>query len=148
MPGPHDQPRPVLLYDGSCRFCIAGKTRLLRLAAPGSITPVNSKDPGALARYPQVSDAAANRALQLVHPDGRVDSGAAAICSVLETRPAWRTLTWLYRVPGIRQLTDALYAVIARNRYRIAGRAGAGSPCDSGACEAPPADAGARGSQA
>lgn len=130
---PHTAPL-VVLYDGECRFCTAGAARLARLARPGALQMVSSKDPDQLARFPQVTQAAANRALQLVTPNGRVYSGAAAIAAALNTRPAWRLVTWLYRVPGIRQLTDALYALVAANRYRIAGRL---DPCDSGTCPTP-----------
>jgi predicted DCC family thiol-disulfide oxidoreductase YuxK len=131
---PRPSPSLVVLYDGECRFCIAGAARLARLAAPGALELASSKDPSQLARFPQVTQAAANRELQVVGPDGHVFSGAAAIAAALNTRPAWRAITWLYRVPGIHALTNALYALVAANRYRIAGRA---APCDSGACGLP-----------
>lgn len=127
--------RPLaLLYDGTCRFCTAGQARLTRLAKPGAIQPVNGKDPAELARYPQVTAAAADRALQLVSPDGDVAQGAEAVARALNTRPIWKLVTWIYWVPFIHQIIDALYVVVAKNRYRIAGKM---SPCESGTCALP-----------
>lgn len=129
-----DSARLCLLYDGECRFCTDGTARLARLARPGSLELVNLKDPAQIARFPQITPAAADRGLQLVEPSGRVHSGAAAVVAALNTRPIWRLFTWPYAIPGIRHLNDALYALVARNRYRIAGRV---STCDSGACKTP-----------
>ena len=135
MPWHATPERPLaLLYDGTCRFCTAGQARLMRFARPGLITPVNSKDPAELARFPQVTAAAANRALQLVSHDGDLAQGAEAIARALNTRPAWKLVTWIYWVPILRQVFDGMYAFVAKNRYRIAGRV---SPCEGGACELP-----------
>jgi predicted DCC family thiol-disulfide oxidoreductase YuxK len=69
--------------------------------------------------------------MQLVSADGEIATGAEAVNRALATRPAWRLVTWVYWVPGIKQGSDWMYRVVARNRYRIMGKAGA---CESGAC--------------
>ena len=74
------------------------------------------------------------RAMQLVKPDGRVYSGFEAVVRTVATR---RVLGWIaygYYVPGIRQLCDWIYSIIARNRYRIAGKAVAAGECADGSC--------------
>jgi predicted DCC family thiol-disulfide oxidoreductase YuxK len=123
-----------LLYDGSCKFCIAGSERLARLAAPGVVKRVSSNDEEEMARFPASVREGIGGALQLVSADGEIASGAAAVNRVLATRRVWRLITWLYWVPGIRQVTDVLYKVVARNRYRIMGKADA---CETGACPMP-----------
>lgn len=126
--------RPMhLLYDGSCRFCTAGSERLVGMGAPGVIVRVSSKDEAGMARLPEAARAGIGGALQLVSPDGEVASGAEAVNRVLATRTLWRLITWLYWVPGIRQITDAMYRAVARNRYRVMGKVQA---CETGACEA------------
>jgi predicted DCC family thiol-disulfide oxidoreductase YuxK len=48
--------------------------------------------------------------------------GAAAIFEALAyTTPLLTPLRWLYHLPGIRQLADAIYAWVARNRGRMPG---------------------------
>ena len=130
--------RPLsLLYDGSCRFCIAGSARLARLAAPGVVRRVSSKDEAEMARFPASVREGIGGALQLVSADGEIASGAAAVSRVLATRRGWRLITWLYWVPGIRQVTDALYRVVARNRYRISRITGKQEACETGTCPMP-----------
>ena len=132
----HAAERLALIYDADCRLCIAGSARLISLARPGSIERVGSSDPSLASRFPQISPEMIRQAMQLIGSDGRVYSGAAAVAQALSTRPAWRLVTWLYRVPGVRWAADAVYRWVARNRYRIMGRVGAcdSGTCDSGAC--------------
>jgi predicted DCC family thiol-disulfide oxidoreductase YuxK len=55
------------------------------------------------------------------HPDGRLTGGAAAVNDALRTVWWARPFAWLYRLPGIKQLEDALYRWVAKNRYRLPG---------------------------
>lgn len=127
--------RPLtLVYDGDCRFCTAGSDRLLGLAAPGAVRRMSNKDERDMASLPPAARAGITSSLQIVSPEGEVASGAAAVARTLNTRPVWRLITWLYWVPVVRQLTDWLYALIARHRYRIMGR---NDPCTTGACPRP-----------
>jgi predicted DCC family thiol-disulfide oxidoreductase YuxK len=56
-----------------------------------------------------------------VDKNGRLTGGAAAINQAL--RYCWwlRPFTYLYPLPGIRQLQDWVYRWIAKNRYRLPG---------------------------
>jgi predicted DCC family thiol-disulfide oxidoreductase YuxK len=48
---------------------------------------------------------------------------------VLERRlKVWKWFAWLYQIPELNSLCRAVYAWIARNRYRLAKR------CDDGSC--------------
>lgn len=129
--------RWLLLYDGDCRLCVGGSDRLVSLARPGLIELVNLRDRAALARHPAIPPDVDFSALRLVTPDGRMTSGAEAIALVLGTRRWWRLITWLYWVPGLRQLTDATYRWVARNRFRILGRVNPEHVCESGTCSLP-----------
>ena len=53
--------------------------------------------------------------------DGRLYGGAAAVNEAL--RLVWwaRPLTYLYRLPGIRQFEDKVYRWVADNRHRLPG---------------------------
>jgi len=66
----------------------------------------------------------------LITPQGEVLGGAAAVNGALKY--AWwaRPLTWLYAVPGLRQMEDAVYRWVARNRHRFPGVTPA---CEGGA---------------
>ena len=119
-----------LLFDGHCRLCTGGARRVLRLARPGAIELLDFQQQGALARFPGLSHAECMREMKLVTPEGRVYGGAEALVRALTTRAVLGSWAWLYYLPGLRQLADAAYVSIARNRYRFLGR----TDCASDAC--------------
>src|SRR5262249_38180212 len=67
-------------------------------------------------------------ALQYVDARGRVYAGAEAAVRAVGLRPLGK-LAYVYFVPGLRQLADAIYKVVARNRYKLAG-----TTCEDGTC--------------
>lgn len=72
--------------------------------------------------------------LHLVTPAGKVHSGVAAIVHALETVPLIGQIVLLYNLPGVRQLLDGLYEIVAAHRYRIMGKAIAAGECEGGMC--------------
>jgi len=123
--------RTVVLYDGLCKFCQAGMKRLLALAKPGVIEPVNFQETGALDRFPGISHEACMKQMYLVTPDGKVYGGFEAAVRALATRPILGRLAYVYYLPGIRFLCDLIYATIAKHRYRILGKE---EECSEGTC--------------
>ncbi len=113
----------VLLYDGHCRLCIAGARRLAGWGGPGAIELADFQDPGVLERFPDLTHGQCMQAMHLVEPQGRVFRAAEAVVAVLLTRG--RLFAWarLYYLPGLRTLVDRAYEWVARNRYRLMGRA-------------------------
>ena len=120
--------RPVLIYDGHCRLCEREATRLARWVG-GRVGLESYRDPGVIARYPGLTLEMCEQGLQLVMPDGRIVSGAEAAAAALRLRPPLAPLAWLYYLPGVRQLADAVYRVIVRNRFRLGGTACTGDEC-------------------
>ncbi len=118
----------VILFDGHCRLCSAAARKLDRLLGSQGTELRSFREEAGLAPFPGVAYERCEKAMQLVQADGRVVEGAEAIVRALGRR-VWGKLLYVYYVPGLRQLVDALYTVVARNRFRIAGRA-----CPDGAC--------------
>lgn len=119
---------PVLVYDGRCRFCVAS-VEWLRARVGDRIRYESFRDPGVLARHPEVTAEQCERGAQLIEPDGRVWSDAGAVLHALAARPVFAPVAWLYAVPGLRQLFEVGYRVVARNRMRLLGEV-----CAEGAC--------------
>lgn len=128
------QDRHVVLYDGHCNLCTAGARRLLKLAKRGAVDALDFQQPGVLERFPGVSYEACMREMQLITPDGQVVSGFEAAVQAAATRPVFGWLAYAYYLPGLRQLCDLLYRLIAANRYRILGRRVAAGECAGGTC--------------
>lgn len=116
---PTARPAPsVLLYDGACPFCRRASLRLLRWARPGAVVRRDFTQPGALDDCPGVTMQACLEAMHLVTPDGRVYRAFEAGVRVLMTRWWLRPIVAAYYLPGLRQLCEAIYRRIARNRTR------------------------------
>ena len=110
----------VILYDGVCIFC----SRWVRFVATRDtarrfrFTPIQSDYGAKLARTfgidPDDPDTNA-----LVH-GGEVLMKSDAALTVLSRLPGWSWVRVLFAVP--RPLRNAVYNLVARNRYRIFGK--------------------------
>ncbi|MCC7493042.1 MAG: DUF393 domain-containing protein [Fimbriimonadaceae bacterium] len=120
----NEAPRPTLLYDGTCRFCIASVARLRRLVGD-RFEAVPSGSAEAQQRYTQLGEAETERQMVLVVGD-QWHGGAAALAELLRLHPLLRLLSPWYYLPGLRQAADWVYRQIARRRH-----------CLGGACELP-----------
>jgi predicted DCC family thiol-disulfide oxidoreductase YuxK len=116
--------RPVLLYDGQCPFCATWIRRLERIARPGAFEALSYHDPSVPERFPGLQQADLEREMHLVEPHGRVTRGFEVAIRALRSRPVAGALTRIYYVPGLRQLLDSIYRLIARYRHRLPGRCG------------------------
>jgi predicted DCC family thiol-disulfide oxidoreductase YuxK len=121
----------VLLYDGDCRFCTSSAAALARRFGPARLETRDFQKEGVLAALPGVSYDACMRRMHLVFPDGRVYAGPEGFARLLATTPFVGWLAYLYYVPGIRQVAELVYALVAKHRYRVFGRTDA---CEDGTC--------------
>ena len=109
--------RPVLIYDGECRFCCFWVERW-RAWTKGAVEFVTSQEVIEMPRWEEIPREEFDRAVQLVLPDGRVLSGAAAAFGALERRWAW--LGMMFRgMPGMAGASEWAYGLVARNRVGI-----------------------------
>ncbi len=126
---------PIVLYDGHCVFCRRSKDQLRSLLRDDAVQYLSFRDEGVLNRFPGVTEEACELAMQFITPGGRVFAGAEAGARALVRRP-WFAFAWGYYLPGVRQLADAAYRWIARNRFGISGRS---SECNDEVCTIHPA---------
>jgi predicted DCC family thiol-disulfide oxidoreductase YuxK len=103
--------RPVLLYDGGCRFCRFAARMISRLDRDGRIAMLPFDDPAASRYLERVPVAEQTRSIHLAQRDGRVLSADAALAGLLDQ------LTPLPRVAS--RALGHLYEPVARRRDRI-----------------------------
>jgi predicted DCC family thiol-disulfide oxidoreductase YuxK len=135
-PKPKPEFKPVLIYDGRCRFCVAQADRLARWTG-GRVRLESFRDPGVIEKYPGLTAERCEEAIQLVMPNGRIAGGAEAIARALRLRPLLAPVGFLYEAPLLRPLLDWGYRVVARNRFRIGGSTDE-EPCGDEACRLHP----------
>ncbi|HLL55649.1 MAG TPA: DUF393 domain-containing protein [Myxococcaceae bacterium] len=120
--------KDVLLYDGHCRLCVGGAKAFKKLMPAEKVALRNFREPGVLEQYPQLTLERCEKGMQLIRPDGRHFEGAEAVVQGLRYR-WWGKAAFVYYVPGLRQLVNRVYGLIAKYRFKILGRT-----CDSEAC--------------
>ncbi|MGE3182164.1 MAG: thiol-disulfide oxidoreductase DCC family protein [Phycisphaerae bacterium] len=121
--------RPVVVYDGSCPFCLKQVARLNRRDRNNALEFLPKQTPGLSDRFPQLADMDFEKGLRFVTPDGSVSVGSDGVYEIARRVSLYRNFAWLYRVPGLHQLFRGLYAWVAKNRYKLAGS------CETGTCD-------------
>ena len=110
----------VLLFDGSCNFCTACVEflRLLDRRHRFQYLPFQAPD------VPQsygLTVAQCEQAAWAISPNGHIYRGAQAVCATLDAIIGLPFFLFLYRLPGIGQIEDKIYAWVAKNRRFLPG---------------------------
>ncbi len=121
----------TVLYDGDCRFCTRSAHGIQKRFGRARVALRNFQEPGALEPYPGVTHEAAMKKMHVVMADGRVYAGAEAFARIVASVPVVGWLAFAYYIPGVKQLADLGYALVAKYRYKLFGRTEA---CDGGTC--------------
>jgi predicted DCC family thiol-disulfide oxidoreductase YuxK len=112
--------RLAIIFDGSCDFCTRAVRWITALDWGRRITIAPFQDVAARTAaglsVPQCEAAA-----WAITPDVRRYPGAHAINLALAVALGYPLPVWFYRVPGVRQLQDSVYAWVVRNRHRLPG---------------------------
>ncbi|MGO9757418.1 MAG: lipase maturation factor family protein [Roseiarcus sp.] len=111
---PGAAPRPLLVYDGDCRFC-AYWARYWSELTGDRVEYRPYQD--VAARFPAISEEEFRRAVQFIAPDGRRASAAEASFLTLSHARGKGFWLALYRsLPGFAAVSELVYAFIAARR--------------------------------
>ncbi len=121
--------RDVVLYDGMCRFCRSQIAILRRLDLTGRLEFVSLHDPRVAHDFPEIPYDDLMREMYVVDRQGVAHGGARGLRVLSRRLPLLWPLAILLHLPFSQPLWNWLYAIIARNRYRIAGKCDEGGTC-------------------
>ena len=114
--------KDVVLYDGQCNFCRSQINILRRLDGRSRLEFVSLHDPEVEAKYPNLTYEQLMEQIWIVTPLGAQYGGAYAVRYLSSRLPILWPLAPLMYVPGSMRLWCFLYRLVAKYRYRIAGR--------------------------
>ena len=120
--------RDTVLYDGACRFCRGQIALLRRLDPTGRLAFTSLHDPSVGRDFPEIPPADLLTQMYVVDRQGLARGGAEAVRYLSRRLPLLWPVALPLHVPGSLPLWRSLYRLVARNRFRIAGR------CDEGTC--------------
>jgi len=106
--------KPVLLYDGDCRFCAMWIERWRQCAGDGvEFLPFQS--PESALRFPELPRERLESAVHFIATDGSVSQGAAAVFQSIAGGNC--IPLWLYRnAPGFGACSEFVYRRVANHR--------------------------------
>jgi predicted DCC family thiol-disulfide oxidoreductase YuxK len=108
--------KPLLIFDGECRFCRQCVGHWRRLAG-GAVDYQPFQEPVLAVQYPEIPRSQYEAAAQLIVPDGRVYSGAEAVFRSLAYDPRRRWLARRYdSSPLFARLCEWAYRFVSRHR--------------------------------
>ncbi len=128
MQTPQAGTRVWLLYDGDCALCQRWCDWAQRRGAGESITFTPCQSATELRSRADITDDECARFAILIEEAAdstlTVRRAAEAVNAVLAILPGRRNFLWrawgkLYRVPGIRQVQDVCYPIVAALRHRF-----------------------------
>src|SRR5664280_39331 len=105
-----------MVYDGDCNFCKLWIRRWEAMTG-GQVDYLPYQDPQIRERFPELPQSRFESAVQLVHTDGEVSSGAEAVFRAIAFHPHGHWLLDLYlHWPVFAHLAEASYRFVARHR--------------------------------
>lgn len=115
-----DLPGGTILFDGVCSFCSWSVRFILRHDAKGLLTFASLQSPVGRRMLQEYGlDPTRMDSLLFLH-EGRLLAKSDAVLEILRYLGAWRILRAVKVLP--RSLRDAIYDLVAANRFRLFGR--------------------------
>ena len=143
MPSPRDFPEAdVLIYDGNCNFCISQVKNVRRLDGKNRVTFISLHDSFVGEHFPDLTYDEMMMRIYLVPASDKPElrysqerhGGAAGIRYLTRRLPLLWIFAPLFHFPFSMPVWQWGYGVIAKSRYKIAGKRGL--ECDeNGSCE-------------
>ena len=110
----------TLVFDGACGFCTRSVRLLKALDRNGRVTAVPFQKTGTPASVGLTLEEC-KASVWAIAPDGGYYRGAEAVNALVAAALGTALPLLLYYLPGIRQLQDFIYFLIAYNRSRLPG---------------------------
>lgn len=122
--------KPVVVYDGECRFCTWSMNRIKRLDKQDQFHYLPRQAPGIEDRFPKLADSDFNTGMRLIVSDDEIYVGADAVYQIYRRLPPFHLIAWVYRVPILHWVFKGAYALVARYRH-LSGKV----TCDTSTCD-------------
>lgn len=113
-------PCGTLFFDGACGMCTRSRDLLLRLDRTGNVHTEPLQGPGTAQRLGIAPEDLLD-SVRWLGSSGVVYSGAEAANAAVSAAVGTRIPLWIYRIPGIGVVEEAVYRWVAAHRYKFPG---------------------------
>jgi predicted DCC family thiol-disulfide oxidoreductase YuxK len=118
----NEMKKDVVLFDGQCNFCKSQIGILRRLDGRDRLSFVSLHDPEVAIRFPDLSYDQMMEQMWIVSPQGNKYPGAHAVRYLTRRLPILWPIAPILHIPFSMGLWQFLYRMVAKYRYKIAGR--------------------------
>jgi len=112
--------RATVIYDGACPTCSKTVAWMEEHEQAGSFEMLPCQAESLGKRFPSVERGACMQAMHVVLPDGSVLAGEQALPEIFKRLKHLHYASALFKLPGVKTLSRALYRWFAERRYHIA----------------------------
>ncbi|ASS74920.1 hypothetical protein CIG75_07945 [Tumebacillus algifaecis] len=127
-----------VIYDGHCAICRAS-IKKIQGRFGDRVRPVDFRILSPEQIHPELNELRCKAQMHVL-ADGRLYGGAAAMVRILKLHRGLRLVVWLYHVPPLGWLSEQMYSLVARNRFRLSKWFGNDLPECTDACSIPQKD--------
>jgi len=121
----------AIVYDGECAFCIKQIQRIQKFDKKNQFMYDVRQNKNIIKLYPELKEFEDVDGLRFCSKDHVAFIGADAVYQIYSKLSPFYLLAWAYKIPGLNYVFKAIYAWIARNRYKFSAQ------CEDEVCEIP-----------
>lgn len=123
-----------VVFDGHCGLCQASMVKLFELFGT-QIEPVDFRTYDSVAEiHPDLRENACQARMHVIK-NGRVYGGAEAVVQLMHLHKFYRWPTKLYYVPPVGWITERIYDLVSKNRFKLSKLFGLKVPDCTDACQ-------------
>ena len=115
--------KSVIVYDGSCSFCLAQIGRIKRWDKAEQFEYLSKQDATTSERFPILEQGNFATGMRVLTAPDEIFIAADAVYQIAKRLSPHRYVAWLYRVPVLRSIFKLLYSWVAKNRSRFSKQA-------------------------
>jgi predicted DCC family thiol-disulfide oxidoreductase YuxK len=121
----------AIIYDGECAFCIKQVQRIQKFDKKAQFMYDIRQNKNITNLYPELKEYENVDGLRFCSKEHTAYIGADAVFQIYNKLSPFNLLAWTYKVPGLNLIFKAIYAWIAKNRYKFSEK------CKDEVCEIP-----------
>lgn len=122
----------IVIYDGDCKFC-QRQVKSLNWFTKGRLAFISLHDARSATLFPELTHEQMMQRMYVVTPAGQYYGGASGVRYLSTKHTRLWLLAPLLHIPLSMPLWEYLYNVVAKNRYRLAGKNS--DDCADGKCD-------------
>lgn len=123
--------KDMIIFDGECNFCIGQIQKIKSRSKSDQFDYLPRKADNLLNMFPELVPFEMQDGLRFLNYQKKVFVGPDAVYQIYKRISPFNFIAWVYRLPIFNWFCKLIYKIIAKNRYKLAGK------CEKDICAVP-----------